>query len=211
MEGMHKHLIQKSDPNGLTYVAEWTGSSPSPKMDELACFTGGMLTLGADGPRKEKDLKVAAELTATCYEFFKRMPSGIAPEVVNFRPGSDFVPGVAYYILRPETVESIFYMWRATHDPKYRQWGWEIFQAIEKHCKVPNGGGYAGITNVQTPSPSRDDMMQSFFLAETLKYFYLLFSPDDVIPLDEYVFNTEAHPVKIFQVTDPKQSAWLRP
>lgn len=39
--------------------------------------------------------------------------------------------------------------------------------------------------------------MQTFFLAETLKYLYLLFSPSTVIPLDEWVFNTEAHPVRI--------------
>lgn len=43
----------------------------------------------------------------------------------------------------------------------------------------------------------KDNMMQSFFLAETLKYLYLLFSPPSVISLDEWVFNTEAHPLKI--------------
>jgi mannosyl-oligosaccharide alpha-1,2-mannosidase len=46
-------------------------------------------------------------------------------------------------------------------------------------------------------SGQKDDKMQSFFLAETLKYLYLLFSPSTVIPLDEWVFNTEAHPVRI--------------
>lgn len=49
----------------------------------------------------------------------------------------------------------------------------------------------------QVNSGVKDNMMQSFFLAETLKYFYLLFSPSSVIPLDEWVFNTEAHPLRI--------------
>jgi len=54
----------------------------------------------------------------------------------------------------------------------------------------------------QVNSGEKDDMMQSFFLAETLKYLYLLFSPSTVIPLDEWVFNTEAHPVRIIPRVD---------
>lgn len=72
-----------------------------------------------------------------------------------------------YYILRPETVESYFIMWRLTHDQKYRDWGWEAVQALEKHCRTPHG--YSGIKNVYQATPQKDDVQQSFFLAETLK------------------------------------------
>lgn len=58
-------------------------------------------------------------------------------------------------------------------------------------------GGYAGLRSVTEVPPVHDDTQQSFFLAETLKYLYLLFSPADVLPLDEWVFNTEAHPLRI--------------
>lgn len=51
--------------------------------------------------------------------------------------------------------------------------------------------------NTQVNTGDKDNMMQSFFLAETLKYLYLLFSPSSVISLDEWVFNTEAHPLRI--------------
>ena len=51
-----------------------------------------------------------------------------------------------YYILRPETVESYFLMWRLTKDPKYREWGWEMIQALDKHCK--SEAGYSGIRSV---------------------------------------------------------------
>ena len=87
-------------------------------------------------------------------------------------------------------------LYRATRNNKYREWGWEIFQAFEKHCKVK--AGYCGVTDVTHPSAELDNKMQSWFLAETLKYLYLLFSPSDVLSLDEWVFNTEAHPMMIW-------------
>jgi mannosyl-oligosaccharide alpha-1,2-mannosidase len=104
-------------------------------------------------------------------------------------------PNEKYYIQRPEVIETYFYMWRFTHNEKYRDWGWEAVQAIEKWCRTE--GGYSGIKDVYTTSPQLDDVQQSFFLAETLKYLYLLFSPDTVMPLDSWVLNTEAHPLPI--------------
>ena len=66
-------------------------------------------------------------------------------------------------------------------------------QALEKHCRIPTGG-YTGIRDVYNANAPKDDVQQSFFIAETLKYLWLLFSDDDVLPLDRWVFNTEAHP-----------------
>ena len=59
--------------------------------------------------------------------------------------------------------------------------------------------GYAGLRTVRTVPAVHDDTQQSFFLAETLKYLYLLFSPNDVIPLSEFVLNTEAHPLRLIK------------
>ena len=80
----------------------------------------------------------------------------------------------------------------------YRKWGWEIFQAFEKHTKLKEG--YASIDNVRQPDHvGYRDKMESFYLAETLKYLYLLFSDDEnLMPLDKWVFNTEAHPLPIY-------------
>lgn len=86
-------------------------------------------------------------------------------------------------------------MWRLTHDKKYRDWAWEATQALEKYCRVDFG--YTGLKNVYEVNGPKDDVQQSFFLAETLKYLYLIFSSDDLISLDEWVFNTEAHPLPI--------------
>ena len=201
--GIQRELVQASSPSGLVYVAEKnSGGGLHHKMDELACFTGGMFALGAvtsaDPAARERELKLGKELTRTCYEFWRRMPTGIAPELVTFSAGGDFAPGgnARHYLLRPETVESLFVLYRTTGDPVYQDWGWEIWQAIERHCRVKHG--YSGIRDVTNKNaPGLDDTQQSFFLAETLKYLYLLFSPTDVISLDKYVFNTEAHPLPI--------------
>jgi len=109
----------------------------------------------------------------------------------------------SYYILRPETLESLMILYRTTGDEVYRERGWEIFQALEKETRVD--GGYSGLNDVRRVNGTRIDRMETFFLAETLKYLYLLFSPIDVIPMDQFVFNTEAHPIPIF--TPPK--AWI--
>ena len=100
-------------------------------------------------------------------------------------------------MLRPETVESYFIMWRITHDQKYRDWGWQAVQALDNYCRTEEGG-YVGIGDVWRKDWVRkDDVQQSWFLAETLKYLYLLFCDDNVISLDKWVFNTEAHPLPI--------------
>ncbi len=85
-----------------------------------------------------------------------------------------------------------------TGEKKYRDWGWKIFQSFEKYTKLPEG--YTSINNVKNMgNPGYRNKMESFFLGETLKYFYLLFSDNpDLIPLDKYIFNTEAHPLPIY-------------
>jgi hypothetical protein len=70
-------------------------------------------------------------------------------------------------ILRPETVESLFLAYRVTGDEKYREAGWEVFQAFEKHCRVP-AGGYVGIEDVQAVPPKQIDRMETFWMGETL-------------------------------------------
>mgnify|MGYP005841288995 CR=1 FL=1 len=131
------------------------------------------------------------------------MNTGISPEYVEFVAGEDFRIGsiAPHYLLRPEAVESFYILNFLTGDPIYREWGWEIFQSIEKYCK--GKVGYGSISNVQNTKATPRDEMESFFFAETLKYLYLLFDPDSEIDiLGKHVFNTEAHPTRIFTVMD---------
>lgn len=103
-----------------------------------------------------------------------------------------FQPLDAHCLLRPETVESLFILYRLTKDKKYQDYGWSIFQAIEQHAKISTGG-YSSLNSVKDTKLGFRDKMESFFLGETLKYLFLLFSDVDMVPLDKFVFNTEAH------------------
>ncbi|KOS17439.1 Endoplasmic reticulum mannosyl-oligosaccharide 1 [Escovopsis weberi] len=98
------------------------------------------------------------------------------------------------YILRPEAIESVFYMYRITGDPSWQDKGWKMFEATIRATRTHYG--HTAINSVFDTLPAAKDQMESFWLAETLKYYYLLFSDPDVASLDEYVFNTEAHPLR---------------
>ncbi|KAL5554627.1 hypothetical protein UlMin_042028 [Ulmus minor] len=189
-------LVRRTTPSSFAYICEKNGDSLTDKMDELACFAPGMLALGSSGygpDEAQKILSLAEELAWTCYNFYQSTPTKLAGENYFFHAGQDMNVGTSWNILRPETVESLFYLWRLTGNKTYQEWGWNIFQAFEKNSRIESG--YVGLKDVN--SGVKDNMMQSFFLAETLKYLYLLFSPPSVISLDEWVFNTEAHPIKI--------------
>ncbi|KAH7063710.1 glycosyl hydrolase family 47-domain-containing protein [Macrophomina phaseolina] len=99
-----------------------------------------------------------------------------------------------HYILRPEAIESVWYMYRITGDVHWREVGWNMFTAIQTHCRAEFG--YSAIDDVTKTAPTLKDEMESFWLAETLKYFWLLFADEDVVSLDEWVLNTEAHPFR---------------
>ncbi|CAG9768846.1 unnamed protein product [Ceutorhynchus assimilis] len=200
MEAAMKHMLHQS-PAGLTYFADLKFDRVEHKMDHLACFSGGMLALASRTLKDDHSARymdIAKQITNTCHESYDRTYTKLGPEAFRFTEGAEaraLKSSEKYYILRPETIESYFYLYRLTKDEKYRDWGWEAVQALEKHCRVP--GGYTGLKNVYSEDPQQDDVQQSFFLAETLKYLYLLFSDDNFFSLDHWVYNTEAHPLPI--------------
>lgn len=205
IEGMKKHLMKESEPNKLFFVGELLGGqSFSPKMDHLVCFLGGNLalasTLGLDY------MEMGQKLTETCYQMYNKMPTGLSPEITYFHmvPGknvSDLIvkPADSHNLQRPETIESLFYLYRLTKNKTYQDWGWKIFQAFEKHTRVKNG--YVSIGNVKNVNNVQQrNKMESFWISETLKYFYLLFCDDfDFISLTDFVFNTEGHILPIYK------------
>jgi mannosyl-oligosaccharide alpha-1,2-mannosidase len=158
--------------------------------------------------------------------------SSVVKGLENTAWTEDFVvkPADTHNLQRPETVESLFYMWRITGDEMYRRWGWEIFEAFVKHTAVEGDGGFSSIQNVNSEGlVGTRDNMESFWpvrspnpffpfrfsltsntQAETLKYLYLLFGPDDILPLDKVVFNTEAHPFPRFELGKNFFTGWKR-
>ena len=133
------------------------------------------------------DLKRAQRLQDSSYRMWNH--EGIEPEEFDYRARKVVSPG---YPLRPEIVESTYYLYRYTKDRKYLLMGEQLWKDFVKHCRTE--AGYAALKSVVTKE--KNDSMQSFLFAETFKYFYLLFSPPSALEFDKVIFNTEAHPIR---------------
>lgn len=130
----------------------------------------------------------ARRLEDSCFRMWTL--HGIEPESIDYRT---MRVKEARYPLRPEIVESAYYLHRYTRDPRYLEMGRVFFEDLKRYCRVEHG--YTVLKDVVTKE--KGDLMPSYFLAETLKYLYLLFSPDDPVDFAHVVFNTEAHPFRI--------------
>ncbi|KAM9990260.1 hypothetical protein ACTFIY_006295 [Dictyostelium cf. discoideum] len=199
-----KHLYKVSK-QGDGFITNLEGNSITNTQEHLTCFAGGMFMLAAasnitgDDKKSSLYMEVGEKVTRTCAKTYDITPTGLGPEIAYIEPESGNIrfnghKTVSWYILRPETVESIFVAYRLTGNTEYQDMAWKIFQAILETCKTENG--YVGLNDVSNKW-SVNDYQQSFFLSETLKYLYLTFQPSSVVPLDKYVFNTEAHPMEI--------------
>lgn len=210
VEGLLIHLLRYMPKTNVAVLGMHSVGVYFPVLDHLACFVPGMLVLGVmhgahrwEGRSRswgDADVVTAAtDLLASCYRLYAESPLGIGPEIAEFGSDGRWAVRDAQYKLRPETIESIFYMYRYTHDEKYREWGWSVALAIFEACRTPSGG-FSSLLSVETPVSFREnwkDEMESFFFAETVKYLYLLFSDDEALSLDKFVLTTEAHPLPI--------------
>lgn len=167
MAGMTAKLLKRSNPSKLAYVADWDGANTHDKMDHLVCFVPGMLALGAfnaAGTPGEatatRDLINAKALAYTCWQMYERQATGIAPEFVEFPGGGDLIAAgrAPFYILRPEAAESLYILHQLTGNPIYREWGWKMFQAIDKYCKTTYG--YGAHPDVRDTGRVPDDRME---------------------------------------------------
>jgi mannosyl-oligosaccharide alpha-1,2-mannosidase len=185
--------------------------------EHLACFLGGMVGMGGKILSNSTHVDTAEKLTQGCVWAYKTTPSGIMPEnfqtvkcptpscdwnetlwqeqgLSSYPKGFTAVRDAAYH-LRPEAIESLFYMYRIKGDTQYQDVAWEIFQTIENQTATELGN--AELSNVLQGHSAKSDFMQSFWTAEGIKYLYLIFGETDIISLDDFVFNTEAHPFRI--------------
>ncbi|KAJ4370594.1 hypothetical protein N0V83_005115 [Neocucurbitaria cava] len=180
------------------------------KGQHLVCFAGGMFALGGRLFENSTHIDIGRKISEGCAWTYKNAPNGIMPEVFSmtacptlsacdYTSQPDSSPfsevGDGRYVLRPEAIESIFYMYRITGDSKYQDIAWEMFQAISTHTQTEFAN--AAIGDVMKTPVEKYDSMESFWLAETLKYFYLIFSDPGEISLEDFVLNTEAHPFRI--------------
>jgi len=158
-----------------------SGKRTAPQFGALHAFFPAVLAMGGD-------LKRARRLEESAYKMWQL--HGIEPEVIDYRTMKVVAAG---YPLRPEIIESAYYLHHYTHDPRYLAMGRTFFDDLVKYCRTEDG--YTTLKSVITKE--KGDLMPSYFLAETLKYLYLLFSDDNELRFDQVIFNTEAHPLRV--------------
>ena len=111
------------------------------------------------------------------------------------------------YNLDPELAEAYFTLYRTTRREKWRQYAWELVQAIHRHCRVVigngNGAGYSALVDVTKVPPVKRDVQTPVFLGATLKYLYLTFldeedeEDENSLPLSSWLFNAVGQPLPI--------------
>ncbi|KAH9906338.1 glycoside hydrolase family 47 protein [Xylariomycetidae sp. FL2044] len=194
-----------------------SGPHLTPECQHLGCFVGGMFGLGGKLFDIPEHVEIGEKITRGCIWAYDSMESGIMPETFRLSkcddlepcewdqelwdevgskdlpPGFEAVHDVRY-LLRPEAIESVFLMYRMTGNVEYQEAAWRMFQAIRNATETDLA--FSSIQSVQVTDTVKTDSMESFWMAETLRYFYLIFSSPDLVNLDEYVLNTEAHPLK---------------
>jgi mannosidase alpha-like ER degradation enhancer 2 len=198
---INKYLADEVQPGSGTLVVSlpinelWyghadmnTGKRGATSYGALDAFFPAVLAMSGD-------LNRAKRLQESSFRMWQQ--AGIEPEEFDYRAMKITSNG---YPLRPEIVESTYYLYHYTKDPKYLRMGQTLWRDFVKHCRTDEG--YAALKNVITKEKS--DSMQSFLFAETFKYFYLLFSPPRTLNFNNAIFNTEAHPMRK-QKVDSKQ------
>ena len=147
-------------------------------VDSLGAFWPGLQVLMGD-------LKPAIEQHEVLYQIMKR--HNFLPEAVT----ADFQVHWGQHLLRPEFVESTYFLYKATKDPYYLEAGRQVLNSLQKYARVTCG--YAAVRDVRTLQ--HEDRMDSFVISETFKYLYLLFAEEEDLFLDvsKFVFTTEAH------------------
>src|SRR6266446_1292016 len=157
-----------------------TGKRTTKTYGALDAFFPALLALSGD-------LTSARRLQASSFKMWNLY--SIEPEILDYKTMHVVVGS---YHLRPEIVESTYYLYYYTGDPKYRRMGEKMFDDFVKYCRTDSG--YAALADVITKQQL--DEMESFVMAETFKYFYLLFAPPETLQFDKVIFNTEAHPLR---------------
>ncbi|KAI9172476.1 endoplasmic reticulum mannosyl-oligosaccharide 1,2-alpha-mannosidase [Paramyrothecium foliicola] len=192
-----------------------------PEMQHLTCFAGGMYGLAGKLFSRKDYVELGSRLTAGCIWAYDAFPTNIMPEISRLVPCENRTGPCPYtlnlakptppagvrvlphgfvrvrdprYLLRPEAIESVFYMWRITGDQVWRDAAWRMWEGIVRETET--GLAFAAIEDVTMHQSNKIDSMETFWLSETLKYFYLIFEDPSVISLDDWVLNTEAHPFK---------------
>jgi hypothetical protein len=177
-----KYLVRKTSHGSfIAHVDMDSGKETGTTYGALDAFYAGLVAYAGD-------VTTAKEIQEANYYMWTHF--NMEPEEFNFR--TDSVTS-AYYVLRPENLESCFYLYRFTKNDKYLWMGKRMVDDILNHCRTE--AGFAALKDVRTYE--QINSMESFLFGETFKYAYLLFAPPSTLDLAKVVLTTEAHPLLI--------------
>ncbi|CAO1623879.1 unnamed protein product [Sympodiomycopsis kandeliae] len=204
--------------NDLVYLADYSKKANGiiPRFSHLGCFAGGNWLLGAKLLKNDKVFNYGLGLTEACINTYTSSATGLGPGYFAFKTtdgstnrvnitdekfykehGFNYYKDFKVYGFGPEVLESVFYAYRLTGDPKWQELSWRAFQSLIKYTSTEKGG-LASIDDVSNPNTKqRDEGVGSYLYAELYKYLYLTQVDGDTIDLGKYVFNTEGHPFRI--------------
>jgi ER degradation enhancer, mannosidase alpha-like 2 len=181
VKAVNKYMADNTR-NGL-----WYGQADMNTGKRLSTHYGALDAFFPAVLARADDLDRARKLQESSYKMWTTF--GVEPETIDYTTMRIVSPG---YQLRPEIMESAYYLEYFTRDPRYVEMGSTFLLSLVRYCKADTG--YAALSNVETKT--KRDSMESYFLAETLKYLYLLFAPRETLDLSKVIFNTEAHPLR---------------
>ncbi|KAI5294421.1 maturation of Asn-linked oligosaccharides protein, partial [Ascosphaera acerosa] len=212
VESSMEHLNAEPRP-GVVFLMDYYDGTYNQHSGHLNCFNGGNFILGGQVLARDDLVDYGLKLVNGCRATYAATTTGIGPEAFGWDPArvpsgqQDFFEEHGFWIdnagydLRPETIESYYYAWRATGDTKYQDWVWEAFDAIRKYTKTPIA--FSAISNVMDENGGRQlDNQESFLFAEVMKYAYIAFAEDADWQVtkegkNKFVYNTEAHPLRV--------------
>ncbi|KAK3636524.1 hypothetical protein LTR56_014150 [Elasticomyces elasticus] len=206
-----------------TLLPYWKGDNVYNAMDSLSWFASGNFILGGMVTDNQTLVDFGISIADTAGALYQATATGLGGEALVWvdECSPDFLANFhleecnasnsvqwtdTEYKLRPEVIESWYHAYRATKDPKYREWAWSVFKAIDSVCKTESG--YSAISDVNAVDGGKKlDEMESFVFAEVMKYIWLIHLEDDKAPFhvmdsrtgssNRWVYNTEAHPFKV--------------
>ncbi|KAK4554534.1 hypothetical protein LTR86_008388 [Recurvomyces mirabilis] len=209
-----------------TFLPYWEGKRLFNAMDSLSWFAGGNFIQGGMITNNQTLVDFGLSIADTGGAMYQMTTTGLGGEFVvwtddcndgfreqfhleNCHANNSIQITGAEFKLRPEVIESWYYAYRATKNPKYREWAWSAYQAIDRVCKT--GSGFSAISDVNAPNGGKKlDQMESFVFAEVFKYLWLIHLPDHNADFhmqdsrtgkhNTWVLNTEAH---LFKVAGP--------
>ncbi|KAH6884533.1 glycoside hydrolase [Thelonectria olida] len=180
------------------------------QLDHASCSAGGMIALGGKVFGHDEHVVYGDKLARACAYAYSVFPHAIMPDSsllqacpdlkpCEYRPNSGARPAgfrvrEGKYTLRPEAIESVFILYRITGNEDYRALAWDMWESIKRTTKTDEA--FAAVEDVTKEQTKHVDEMGSYWMGETLKYFYLMFSDEDLLNLDRWVFSTGGHAMR---------------